>query len=65
MLERTPAACIVVGIDGSPAAVEAALWAIDEAVERDIPLRLVYVIDSTDEGAVDPQDRRAAWRPRK
>ena len=34
---------VVVGIDGSDAAVAAALWAVDEAVERDVPLRLVYV----------------------
>jgi nucleotide-binding universal stress UspA family protein len=38
----------VVGIDGSRAAVDAALWAADEAVSRDIPLHLVYAIDSTD-----------------
>jgi Universal stress protein family len=34
---------VVVGIDGSRAAVDAASWAADEAVSRDIPLRLVYV----------------------
>jgi nucleotide-binding universal stress UspA family protein len=39
---------VVVGIDGSRAAINAALWAADEAVSRDIPLRLVYAIDSTD-----------------
>jgi len=32
---------VVVGIDGSRAAVRAALWAVDAAVSRDIPLRLV------------------------
>lgn len=32
---------VVVGVDGSRAAVRAALWAIDEAVSRDMPLRLV------------------------
>ena len=57
MLERNPAPCVVVGIDGSPAAVDAALWAIDEAVERDVALRLVYVIDSSDQDEVDPQDQ--------
>ena len=36
---------VVVGIDGSRSAVDAALWAVDEAVSRDIPLRLVYAID--------------------
>ena len=39
---------VVVGIDGSRAAVTAALWAVDEAVSRDIPLRLVYAIDPAD-----------------
>jgi nucleotide-binding universal stress UspA family protein len=39
---------VVVGIDGSRAALDAALWAVDEAVSRDIRLRLVYAIDSTD-----------------
>ncbi len=42
---------IVVGVDGSRAAVRAALWAVDEAVSRDIPLRLVY------------SDRTAWFRP--
>lgn len=34
---------IVVGVDGSAAASRAAVWAIDEAISRDIPLRLVAV----------------------
>lgn len=46
---------VVVGIDGSRAALDAALWAVDEAVSRDIPLRLVYAIDSTDNSATDTQ----------
>ena len=40
-----PAPAIVVGIDGSRAALDAALWAVDEAVSRDIPLRLLYAIE--------------------
>lgn len=40
------APAVVVGIDGSPAASCAAVWAIDEAASRDIPLKLVYVIYS-------------------
>ncbi len=36
---------VVVGIDGSAAALDAALWAIDEAEARDVPLRLVSSID--------------------
>ncbi|MBB3602991.1 nucleotide-binding universal stress UspA family protein [Mycolicibacterium sp. BK556] len=47
---------IVVGVDGSRAAVRAALWAIDEAVSRDIPLRLMYTIDPSGSGASDSQE---------
>lgn len=36
---------VVVGVDGSHAATAAACWAVDEAVSRDVPLRLVYVIE--------------------
>lgn len=36
---------VVVGIDGSQSAVNTALWAVDEAVSRDVPLRLVYAVD--------------------
>lgn len=46
MNDAFPPASIVVGIDGSKAAVRAAVWAIDEAVSRDIPLRLVHVIEA-------------------
>lgn len=35
---------VVVGIDGSQAAVSAALWAVDEAVDREAPLRLVHAV---------------------
>ncbi|HUH69474.1 MAG TPA: universal stress protein [Mycobacterium sp.] len=35
---------IVVGIDGSNAAINAAKWAVTEAVSRNIPLRLVHAI---------------------
>lgn len=34
---------VMVGIDGSKAALRAALWAVDEAVARDAPLCLVHV----------------------
>jgi nucleotide-binding universal stress UspA family protein len=52
-IQSAPA--VVVGVDGSRAAIHAALWALDEAVSRDIPLRLVYVIDplQTSGGAPD------------
>jgi nucleotide-binding universal stress UspA family protein len=46
---------VVVGIDGSYAAVGAAEWAAKEAVHQDIPLRLVHVIAST-EGPVPATD---------
>jgi nucleotide-binding universal stress UspA family protein len=36
---------VVVGIDGSPAAVHAAQWAVEEAVSRDSPLRLIYILE--------------------
>jgi nucleotide-binding universal stress UspA family protein len=45
MNESTTPPSIVVGIDGSKAAETAALWAIDEALTRDIPLRLLYAIE--------------------
>ncbi len=47
---------IVVGVDGSRGAVRAALWAIDEAVSRDIPLRLVYAIHPAGPDPVDSHE---------
>jgi len=38
------AARVVVGIDGSHAAINAARWAVIEASSRDIPLRLIHAI---------------------
>jgi nucleotide-binding universal stress UspA family protein len=51
----SPSPTVVVGIDGSRSAIDAALWAVDEAVIRDIPLRLVYAIDPTC-ASTDPRD---------
>lgn len=45
MSSNRPGATVVVGIDASHAAVEAATWAIDEAIARHVPMRLVYVAD--------------------
>src|ERR1700733_15204920 len=42
---------VVVGIDGSQAAIRAAEWAIDEAFSREVPLRLVAVIPQQAEPA--------------
>jgi nucleotide-binding universal stress UspA family protein len=51
---------VVVGIDGSKVALDAALWAIDEAVDRDVPLRLLHVTGMrrppfASTGALDPE----------
>lgn len=53
---NSPSPAVVVGIDGSRSAIDAALWAVDEAVSRDIPLRLVYAIDPTCSDSTDPQN---------
>src|ERR1700733_14783737 len=44
MNNAEPPGPVVVGIDGSDAAVGAAEWAVKEAIHQDVPLRLVYVI---------------------
>lgn len=46
---------VVVGIDGSKAAIDAVLWGIDEAVVRDVPLRLLHAIDPRDTTRSDPE----------
>jgi nucleotide-binding universal stress UspA family protein len=51
MAEQFTQTSIVVGIDGSRTAVRAALWAIDEAISRDIPLHLVAAANSPAERA--------------
>lgn len=38
---------VIAGIDGSQAALTAALWAVDEAISRAVPLRLISVIKPT------------------
>ena len=58
MRDQPPPSCVVVGIDGSRSAVDAALWAADEAVGRDLPLRLVYAIDAGE--TVEDRSRRLA-----
>lgn len=52
---HTSSRAVVVGVDGSRTAIDAALWAVDEAVAHDIPLRLLYAIDPDDAGSV-PHD---------
>ncbi|HTI75261.1 MAG TPA: universal stress protein [Mycobacterium sp.] len=46
---------VVVGIDGSDAAINAAKWAADEAIRRDVPLRIVHVTHIEDQPSA-PQD---------
>ncbi|MHA7664365.1 universal stress protein [Mycolicibacterium sp. HS_4_1] len=48
---------VVVGIDGSKHALRAAQWAALEAASRDVPLRLVYVIDAVDADSQENIDR--------
>jgi nucleotide-binding universal stress UspA family protein len=53
-------AAVVVGIDGSKSALQAALWAMLEALDRNAPLRLVYAIEPGDATPFDPRrDARA------
>ncbi|GAS88424.1 universal stress protein [Mycolicibacterium brisbanense] len=47
---------IVVGIDGSRCALNAALWATDEAVSRNVPLRLIYVVEPRNGDGFDGQE---------
>lgn len=56
MQEQHAPRSVVVGVDGSKPAVHAALWAIDEALSRDIPLRLLYAVDPGD-GAQHPEQQ--------
>ncbi len=43
-MNQPHAKSVVVGIDGSKAAVNAAQWAADEAIRRQVPLRLIHVV---------------------
>ena len=43
---------VVVGVDGSDAAINATKWAVDEAISRDVPLRIVHVTHIEEEPAV-------------
>jgi nucleotide-binding universal stress UspA family protein len=54
MNESLTPGSIVVGVDGSQAAIRAALWAVDEAVSRDVPLRLLYAIEQGDAHEAEP-----------
>jgi nucleotide-binding universal stress UspA family protein len=47
-MNQLDAKSVVVGVNGSQAAVNAAKWTIDEALSRQLPMRLVYVIPRRD-----------------
>ncbi|MGZ7007429.1 MAG: universal stress protein [Ilumatobacteraceae bacterium] len=51
MTDNSSASPVIVGIDGSDTAIHAAEWAVDEAVNRGVPLRLVYVAKATHLGS--------------
>lgn len=57
MLENSSAPSVIVGIDGSQSALEAALWAVDEAIALRVPLQLVDVVEPADGQVIDPGDR--------
>jgi nucleotide-binding universal stress UspA family protein len=57
MYDVYPAKSVVAAIDGSHAAVDAAVWVAHEAVDRDIPLRILYIIGERD---FSPKTREAA-----
>lgn len=65
---HTPSS-VVAGIDGSDSALRAALWAVDEAVSRSTPLRLIYatkaIHESSDEYTEEVHHAKAALREAK
>jgi nucleotide-binding universal stress UspA family protein len=53
MTNTHPPLSVVAGIDGSTTAIQSAQWAVDEAISREAPLRLVYVTKATHPSAQD------------
>jgi nucleotide-binding universal stress UspA family protein len=58
VLDSYPPKSVVVGVDGSRAAIRAAGWAVDEVAGTDVPLRLLYVAPTNP--SVNPVEARAA-----
>jgi nucleotide-binding universal stress UspA family protein len=58
MFDRYPPKSVVVGVDGSQAAIRAARWAVDEVAGTDIPLRLLYATKA--DPSASPLEARAA-----
>jgi nucleotide-binding universal stress UspA family protein len=63
MFDRYPPKSVVVGVDGSQAAIRAARWAVDEVANTDIPLRLLYITKANP--SAGPGEVRAALMRRK
>jgi nucleotide-binding universal stress UspA family protein len=61
MTEQARTQSVVVGIDGSQAALDAATWAVAEAVSRGVPLRLVHVSPATPPAHLHRRSRSSAW----
>jgi nucleotide-binding universal stress UspA family protein len=59
MTQQAHLPSVVVGIDGSQAALDAAAWAVAEAVSRGVPLRLVHVSAARHE--CRPPDADPPW----
>lgn len=55
MSDRRIRPAVIVGIDGSQAAIHAAEWAADEALERGVPLLMLAIIKATHPSAEDYQ----------
>jgi nucleotide-binding universal stress UspA family protein len=58
MFDSYPPNSVVVGVDGSRAAIRAARWAVGEVAGTDIPIRLLYVTNA--KPGVGPREARAA-----
>jgi len=59
MFDRYPPKSVVVGVDGSQAAIRAARWAVDEVAGTDIPLRLLHITKANP--SASPDEARAAF----
>jgi nucleotide-binding universal stress UspA family protein len=58
MFDSYPPNSVVVGVDGSRAAIRAARWAVGEVAGTDIPIRLLYVTKARP--GTSPREARAA-----
>lgn len=56
MTDVPPGAGVVVGVDGSAAALDATVWAVDEAIARDLPVRLVCAVGLGSDVGLSPNE---------